>query len=340
MSSPEASSSTTRNDATLVEEEPLVLSEDDQETNTGLEALAKSRKTPFRLFTSDSIHSKRLLQAMLLKPPFDKLGGPVHKRWMSVVGVLKESAQQELFLENGGPDSEEQDSQRNIYWNVEVRTCRLAWDKFKSELKEHDKQRSKKTGAVADETEWLTLIRSVVEVEELEEDRRMETVAAASRKRSAELMEQNNRDGARLRDAAMMEEPRRRVDVDSGSETANSSEPRRARRRRNNTELRSRMEEFIKNTEEKIIESTRRTEESHRRQEDRHTTMMIALNNTSTQISQLVSMQMQDREALRIERDRASQERARHLAMDEKQQKTNDRQATATEALLNFLAKQ
>lgn len=85
----------------------------------------------------------------------------------------------------GGPSSDAQDS--SMFANVESQTCKLAWEKG---LKEYDH------GAVADDTEWLTLIRAVVEVEKLEEAKRKEPATPTSRKRSAELMEQNNRDAS------------------------------------------------------------------------------------------------------------------------------------------------
>lgn len=50
-------------------------------------AQGKTRKVPFRMFKSDSE-----LEAMLLKPPFDRYKRYDTERWMAVVEVLREGA--------------------------------------------------------------------------------------------------------------------------------------------------------------------------------------------------------------------------------------------------------
>ncbi|KAF9974815.1 hypothetical protein BGZ65_008553 [Modicella reniformis] len=323
MSSTEASTSRALNDATMVEDSYSV-SEDDVERPEERPGTVRSRKAPFRLFTSDSEHSTRLLQAMLLKPPFIKSAGPIHKRWMAVIDVLKQGAAQKAYLEAELRATEVTNTQEdnNPYRNVEPRTCRLAWEKFKAELKEHDKQKARKTGAVADETQWLTLIRAVVEVEELEEEKRAEAAASNTRKRSAELMEQINKDGATLRDAAMQDGPRRRG-AESETDSTSTSEPRRTRpRKRRAQDHRELIELFIQRSEKQITdasrrqkerydEATRRQEEISRSQEEISRQMMTALSKNSDQVQQLVTIQMQDRERTAEERERAKEERER-----------------------------
>src|SRR5579859_3680842 len=78
MLSPEGSTPAAQNESTPLDDSthPSEGLEcvSDQETITN--AAEKHRKVPFRQFTINSEHSKRLLEAMLLKPPFDKSAGP------------------------------------------------------------------------------------------------------------------------------------------------------------------------------------------------------------------------------------------------------------------------
>ncbi|KAF9362622.1 hypothetical protein BGX34_005808 [Mortierella sp. NVP85] len=270
------------------------------------------RKTPFRGFTTDSKYSKMLLKAMLLKPPFAKSEGNDSERWIKVIQILQEGTAQSATMMGTGTDD-------NVYMNVEPRTCKLAWARFKEELKEHDKL--KKTGVVADETPWLSLIRSVVEKEEIEEERRKN--AAKSTKRSAELMEQNNRDGVNLRDAAMMAGPRRRK-TGSDSDSAAPSDRTHDRKRRQD-QRRQLMEEFIQSTQLQIAESSKVYEDRHTAMMESQTNLMTAMNNSSAQLQQLVTIQLQNQEALRIDRANAAEDRQRQTAV--------------IEVLLNLLSK-
>ncbi|KAI7815775.1 hypothetical protein BC939DRAFT_508957 [Gamsiella multidivaricata] len=146
-------------------------------------------------------------------------------------------------------------------------------------------------------------------------------------------MEQNNKDGARLRDAAMLEGPRRR-DADSESDSTTASETYIThRRKRKALEHRQLMEQFIQQTQTQIIESSRR-------QEERHNNLMMALNNRSTQMQQMLTIQLQEGEIQRHERERAAEERARAAEERARLHTVSNRQAAASEALLATTNKQ
>lgn len=64
----------------------------------------------------------------------------------------------------------------------------------------HLEAQSQLTGAV-DNDEWNNLVHSVVELEEVEEERKK--AVAGSKKQSTKLLEQSNHDGVKLIEASM-----------------------------------------------------------------------------------------------------------------------------------------
>jgi len=174
------------------EEEGEGEDDDDEsgEENTMAARNISSKKTPFRAFRARSRQAIALLKAMLLQSPFDKNNGhKVPDRWQKVVDVLIQTGEAGLCPGN-----------RNEYEHVTTWACRLAWDRFKEAHHNHLKAQSRLTGAI-DNDEWEDLVHSVIELEEVEEE--CKKSAASNKKRSAELQEQSNRDGAMLVEASL-----------------------------------------------------------------------------------------------------------------------------------------
>ncbi|KAF8958292.1 hypothetical protein BGZ46_002005 [Entomortierella lignicola] len=233
---------------TLAHEELLAQQDPDTEVEPEIEnselvdnssITASPRKVPFRGFLSGNEHSINLLNAMILHPPFDKAtGSTVPARWQRVAEALHEVGENIIRIAGGA----------NIYENVIGRTCQRSWATFREEYKTHERASRSLTGAVENETPWTNLLRTVVELEDLELGKMKE--ATKSRKRSAELQEQSSHDGAMLVEAAMscVRSPR-------SIEDTNVSSEKRSRPRREKDNAITMVREAIQQTREQISEA-------------------------------------------------------------------------------------
>ncbi|KAG0021916.1 hypothetical protein BGZ82_011171 [Podila clonocystis] len=224
---------------------------DDESTEENADATTshKKSKTPFRSFKPRSRQAIALLKAMLLQSPFDKKNGQlVPDRWKKVVNLLVQNGEAELRTGN-----------RNEFEHVSVRACRLAWERFKKDHQNHLQAQARLTGAV-DNDEWEDLVHSVVELEEVEEDRKKAVLA--SKKRSAELLEQSNRDGAMLVEASLQRMSRtRNITSDSVSEDSGTERGRPRPRRERQQEVQQQMVEFLQYAKDRIANSAQRQED-------------------------------------------------------------------------------
>ncbi|KAF8943715.1 hypothetical protein BGZ46_006452, partial [Entomortierella lignicola] len=184
-------------------------------------------------------------------------GAIIPERWQGVVNVLLEGGEQLKTI--GG---------KNVYENVAPRTCRLAWDKFKSDHHKHIQAQRRLTGAVENEDFWTNLVRSVVELEEVELDKKKETTE--SRKRSAELMEQGNREGALLVDASLARMRRASNTTSDGSAVEDSgtavtyfSRSKRNRRHELQQQISQKATQFIDNAQQIIATSTQKQQDNY-----------------------------------------------------------------------------
>ncbi|KAF9161543.1 hypothetical protein BGX20_002074, partial [Mortierella sp. AD010] len=210
---------------------------------------------------------------MLFKSPFGKKNGAtIPERWQGVVNVLFEGGEQLTII--GG---------ENVYENVALRTCWLAWGRFKSGHHKHAQAQIRLTGAVENEDSWTNLVRIVAEVEEVELDKKSE--AAESHKQSTELMEQSNREGALLVEASlarMCRGSKMTTDgsaaEDSGASAAYFPRSKRSQHRELQKQMSQRASLFIDNTQQIIATSSQNQQDNHnelmQRQQDNHSELM------------------------------------------------------------------
>ncbi|KAF9367256.1 hypothetical protein BGX21_007639, partial [Mortierella sp. AD011] len=154
---------------------------------------------------------------------------------------------------------------------------------FKSGHHKHTQAQRRLTGAVENEDFWTNLVRSVVELEEVELDKKRE--ATESRKRSAELMEQSNREGALLVEASLARMRRGSNTTTDGSATEDSGtsaayfpRSKRSRHRELQKQMSQKASLFIDNAQQIIATSSQSQQDNHnelmQRQQDNHSELM------------------------------------------------------------------